>query len=84
MVLGGKANQRMIRSGAKKAIIEASFQINPELEKWLENQQIESLHDGTIICSRVLTISKDNFRSRCRVNGVFVNKNIITLLRDNF
>lgn len=82
VVLGGKANQRMIRSGAKKAIVEASFQIDSDLEAWLEEQEIESLQDGTVVCSRVLTASNDNFRSRCRINGVFVNKNIITLLRN--
>ncbi|WP_017294743.1 DNA repair protein RecN [Geminocystis herdmanii] len=82
VVLGGKANQRMIRTGAKKAIVEASFQTNADLEKWLESQEVESFQDGTIVCSRELTIGKDNFRSRCRVNGVVVNKQIITLLRD--
>ena len=82
VVLGGKANHRMIRSGEKKAIVEASFQVDSNLEAWLETQEIESLHDGTIVCSRVLTVSKDNFRSRCRINGVFVNKNIIAQLRN--
>ena len=81
VVLGGKANQRMIRTGEKKAIVEASFHINDALETWLEEQHIDSLHDGTLICSRVLTFSKDNFRSRCRINGVFVNKTIIAQLR---
>lgn len=82
VVLGGKANQRMIRTGARKAIVEACFQTNPDLEMWLESQEMEPFHDGTVVCSRDLTISKDNFRSRCRVNGVVVNKQIITQLRD--
>lgn len=82
VVLGGKANQRMIRTGAKKAMVEASFQTNTDLDLGLESQEIESFQDGTIVCSRELTIGKDNFRSRCRVNGVIVNKQFITLLRD--
>lgn len=82
VVLGGKASQRMIRTGAKKAIVEACFQTNPDLETWLESQEMESFHDGTVVCSRDLTIGKDNFRSRCRINGVVVNKHIITQLRD--
>ncbi|BAQ65170.1 DNA repair protein RecN [Geminocystis sp. NIES-3709] len=82
VVLGGKANQRMIRTGAKKAIVEASFQTYPDLETWLESQEVEPFHDDTVVCSRELTFSKDNFRSRCRVNGVVVNKQIITQLRD--
>lgn len=82
VVLGGKANQRMIRTGAKKAIVEASFHTNPDLETWLESQEVEPFHDGTVVCSRELTNGKDNFRSRCRVNGVVVNKNMITSLRE--
>lgn len=82
VVLGGKANQRMIRTGAKKAIVEATFYSSPLLEDWLEAQEIESFHDGTVICSRELSMSKDNFRSRCRINGVVINKTVINQLRD--
>ncbi len=82
VVLGGKANQRMIRTGAKKAVVEATFQIHQPLENWLESQDIESFHDGTVVCSRELSMSKENFRSRCRVNGVVINKGLITQLRD--
>jgi DNA repair protein RecN (Recombination protein N) len=38
MVLGGKVNSRMIRSGSDRSIIEATFQINPSLNCWLEAQ----------------------------------------------
>ena len=82
VVLGGKANQRMIRTGAKKAIVEATFQTNTEIEEWLTKEEVESFHDGTITCARVLTQGKDNFRSRCRINGVLVNKSLIAQLRD--
>ncbi|AFZ54704.1 DNA repair protein RecN [Cyanobacterium aponinum UTEX 3222] len=82
VVLGGKANQRMIRTGAKKAIVEATFYSSPLLEDWLEAQEIESFHDGTVICGRELSMSKDNFRSRCRINGVVINKTVINQLRD--
>lgn len=82
VVLGGKAHQRMIRTGAKKAVVEATFQIQKPLEEWLESQEIESFHDGTVVCSRELSVSKENFRSRCRVNGVVINKGLITQLRD--
>ena len=82
VVLGGKANHRMVRHGAKKAIVEASFASNANLDSWLEEQGLESFQDGSLVCTRELTISRDNFRSRCRVNGVIVSKQIINLLRD--
>ncbi len=82
VVLGGKANNRMIRHGAKKAIVEASFESHSSLDSWLDEQGLESFHDGSVVCARELTISKDNFRSRCRVNGVIVNKQVINLLRE--
>lgn len=82
VVLGGKANHRMIRTGAKKAVVEATFQTSQALEDWLESQEIESFHDGTLVCSRELSVSRENFRSRCRVNGVVVNKGLISQLRD--
>lgn len=82
IVLGGKANNRMIRQGEKKAIVEATFESNESLDSWLETQGLESLHDGSVVCTRELTTSKENFRSRCRVNGVLVNKQIINSLRE--
>jgi DNA repair protein RecN (Recombination protein N) len=82
VVLGGKANHRMIRQGAKKAIVEASFESHQDLDSWLESQGLESLQDGSLVCTRELTLSKDNFRSRCRVNGVVVNKQVTNLLRE--
>lgn len=82
VVLGGKANLRMIRTGAKKAVVEATFQIQPELDTWLESQEVEPFHDGTVVCGRELSLGKGNFRSRCRINGVVVNKGLITQLRD--
>ncbi|MBE9221741.1 DNA repair protein RecN [Cyanobacterium stanieri LEGE 03274] len=82
VVLGGKANNRMIRHGETKAVVEATFHSNPNLETWLEEQELDSFHDGTVICSRDLTFKKGNFRSRSRVNGVIVNKQVIMALRD--
>lgn len=82
VALGGKANSRMIRSGKVKASIEANFDCNPTLEKWLNQQEIELFEDGTIVCSRELSLVKGNFRSRCRVNGIIVNRQLINQLRD--
>jgi DNA repair protein RecN (Recombination protein N) len=82
VALGGKANGRMIRTGSFQAILEASFQINSDLKQWLKEQEIELFDDGSVVCCRQLTMVKDTFRSRCRVNGVIVNRHLISQLRD--
>jgi DNA repair protein RecN (Recombination protein N) len=82
VVLGGKASSRTIRSGSKRAIVEATFQVNPTLAEWLEQQEIELLEEEYLVCSRELNLGKGNLRSRCRVNGVLVNRQLIGGIRD--
>ncbi len=82
IVLGGKANARFIRQGCKKAIVEGSFQTDGTLKEWLKEQEIDELEDGLVVCSRELVITKSSLRSRSRVNGILVNRKIITKLRD--
>ena len=81
LVLGGKANSRMIRSGSDRSLIEASFQIDSRLNQWLEEQEIDALEDDTIVCSREIIVGKANVRSRSRVNGVLVNLQLMAQLR---
>ncbi len=81
MVLGGKANSRMIRSGSDRSMIEATFQVNSSLHKWLEAQEIDPLEEDTLVCSREIVIGKTNLRSRSRVNGILVNRQLMTELR---
>ena len=81
LVLGGKANSRMIRSGSDRSLIEASFQIDSRLNKWLEQQEIDSIEEDIIICSREIVAGKSNVRSRSRVNGVLVNLPLMAQLR---
>lgn len=81
MVLGGKASSRMIRSGSDRSMIEASFQVNSSWAKWLEEQEIEPLEDEIVICSREIVVGKTNVRSRSRVNGVLVNRQLMAELR---
>ena len=80
--LGGKVTHRAIRTGADRATIEASFDLDPALITWLAEQQIELVDDMSLVCSRELTAGKGNVRSRSRVNGVLVNKQQIEQLRD--
>ncbi|MEM6614298.1 MAG: DNA repair protein RecN [Cyanobacteria bacterium P01_C01_bin.72] len=81
LVLGGKASSRMIRTGSDRSNIEATFQIDSSLSSWLEEQEIEPLEEDTLICSRELVVGKTNLRSRSRVNGVLVNRQLIAELR---
>jgi DNA repair protein RecN (Recombination protein N) len=81
MVLGGKVNSRMIRTGSDRSIIEATFQINTSLNSWLETQEIDPLEEDTLVCSREIVIGKTNLRSRSRINGVLVNLPLMAQLR---
>jgi DNA repair protein RecN (Recombination protein N) len=76
--LGGKVSARMLRTGANRANIEATFSTNQAIAQWLEMQEIDALDAETLICSREIT-AKSN---RTRINGVVVNKQQIQELRD--
>ena len=81
MVLGGKPNVRMIRSGSDRTIIEATFNISQNLGKWLLDHEIDPIEEDTLICSREIVIGKSSLRSRSRVNGVVVNRQLMDELR---
>ncbi|HBE18897.1 MAG TPA: DNA repair protein RecN [Cyanobacteria bacterium UBA11149] len=90
IVLGGKVSNRTIRTGTKRASIEANFRIDSSLNAWLNEQEIDLLEDGELVCSREITNDasrstkgeKSNLRSRSRVNGIVVNRRLIEQLRD--
>lgn len=62
-------------------MIEATFQVNSSLHKWLEAQEIDPLEEDTLVCSREIVIGKTNLRSRSRVNGILVNRQLMAELR---
>lgn len=80
--LGGKVSSRAVRTGAERALIEATFDLDPGLIAWLDEQQIELVDDMALICSRELAVNRGNVRNRSRVNGVLVNKQQMESLRD--
>jgi DNA repair protein RecN (Recombination protein N) len=80
--LGGKVSPRMIRTGADKSLVEATFTLNTLLAEWLTAQEIDLLDEGSLICSRELGFSQSTLRSRSRLNGVLVNKQQMESLRD--
>ena len=80
--LGGKVTSRVIRTGTNRAAVEATFQLNPGLTAWLVEQEIELIDDDSLVCVRELTINGGSLRSRSRVNGVLVNRQVMAGLRD--
>lgn len=79
--LGGKVSSRVIRTGTKRALVEATFKLEQVLAAWLVEQEIE-LIDDAIVCSREMTTSGGSLRSRSRLNGVLVNRALMAELRD--
>ncbi len=83
VALGGKVNSRLIRTGCKKAIIEATFRVDSQVIQWLNKHEIDLMDDTDLVCSRELALNQSNIRSRTRVNGILVNRQLIDELRDN-
>jgi DNA repair protein RecN (Recombination protein N) len=80
--LGGKVSSRVIRTGTNRSMVEATFTSNPALTAWLIEQEIDLIEDNCVIVSREITATASNIRSRSRVNGVLVNRQIMGGLRD--
>ncbi|WP_035990794.1 DNA repair protein RecN [Leptolyngbya sp. KIOST-1] len=66
-VLGGKANQRLVRSGSQKALVEATFDVPSDIHTWLAEQDLPPA-DGALVLRRELTLGK-TLRSRSFLNG---------------
>ncbi|MBM0742558.1 DNA repair protein RecN [Phormidium sp. CLA17] len=85
-VLGGKVTSRAVRTGAERALVEATFRLEAELSDWLKEQSIDGASAdgalGTLVCSREIVASGGSQRSRSRVNGVLVNKQQMEHLRE--
>ena len=77
VVLGGKCGPSLIRNGAEKASVEASFTLTPELSGWLkQNDLIDDEFDALIVSRE---ISKTG--SKARINGVTVSLSAVQELR---
>ncbi|WP_204139971.1 DNA repair protein RecN [Halomicronema sp. CCY15110] len=79
-VLGGRVSQRMIRSGEKRGVIEATFVITDRTRAWLTENDVP-VEGDRLVCVRELTAGKNTVRSRSRLNGVNVNKPQVEALR---
>ncbi|MDX2271843.1 MAG: DNA repair protein RecN [Cyanobacteriota bacterium] len=74
--LGGEVSTKSVRTGSRKASLEAIFSPEPILVAWLQEQAIDLLDDG-ILCSREIT----ERTSRSRLNGVLINRQQIQNFR---
>ncbi|BAY38792.1 DNA repair protein RecN [Nostoc sp. NIES-2111] len=81
-VLGGKVSSRVIRTGTARAMVEGTFVTTPSLAAWLIEQEIDLIDDNSIVISREIAATTSNIRSRSRVNGVLVNRQVMVGLRD--
>ena len=80
--LGGKVTSRLIRAGAQRAVVEATFRLSPELAAWLVQQEIDLIDETELVCCRELAVHQGTLRSRSRINGVLVTRQIVDRLRD--
>ena len=78
-LLGG-SGPRLLRQGAERGVIEASFSLTPPLMAWLSEQQLEA-DDEELVLSREWRLSDERLSSRHRLNGVAVNRQQIQELR---
>ena len=80
--LGGKLSSRAIRTGTTRSLIEATFHLTPPVLNWLKTQEIDPLDSNTLIASRELTAGQNSLRSRSRLNGILVNRQLMEQLRE--
>lgn len=84
LVLGGRADRELIRTGTEKAWVEAVFDAcgNGEVAQWAESQALEDF-DGTVTLYREITRTGRNL---CRICGMVMPvsqlKEVAALLMD--
>ena len=72
-LVGGKAEAGMVRSGEDRALLEADFSTNPDVDRILEREDLLD-EPGQVILSR--EIRKEG-RTSCRVNGRSVSQSLL-------
>ncbi len=77
--VSGAQAARLLRRGAERGQIEASFSLTPPLRDWLAAQELEA--DEELLLSREWRLQEGRLGSRQRLNGVAVNRSQIQELR---
>lgn len=78
-VLGAKAGPNLIRNGADKATIEATFRSSPQVTAWLKENELIDDEVTELIVYREITKTG----SRSRINGAPVNASILQELKQH-
>ncbi len=76
----GAAGARLLRQGADRGRIEASFRLTPPVAAWLEEQELEA-DEGDLLLSRDWRLQEERLSSRHRLNGVAVSRSQVLELR---
>ncbi|MGB3402393.1 MAG: DNA repair protein RecN [Microcoleaceae cyanobacterium] len=84
IVLGGKVDRRIVRTGSERAYLEAIFEVNPTATDWFETNEIDLIDGSLVVCSREITLSQAKLRTRSRINGILVARKLVDELRDRF
>lgn len=81
--LGGKISGGVIRTGERRATLEATFDLHPSVADWIRQQEIELLDGNLLVASREMVLGRGGAaRSRSRLNGILVNRQLMDRLRD--
>jgi|FLYN01.1.fsa_nt_gi DNA repair protein RecN (Recombination protein N) len=79
LLLGSRADASAVRAGAERAVVEATFALNPQTQAFLlPIFERENLTDGDI--PAFVTLSREirsNGRSAARINGVTVSQEVL-------
>ncbi len=83
ILLGGgqsSVGMRFLRNGSKACQIEATFLVSSSVKSWLTNNDFDVEEDELFIC-REWRLKDDRISSRCRLNGIVINKQQLCDLR---
>jgi DNA repair protein RecN (Recombination protein N) len=84
IVLGGKVDRRIVRTGSERAYLEAIFEVNSTATDWFKTNEIDLIDGSLVVCSREITLSPSKLRTRSRINGILVARKLVDELRDRF
>ncbi|HYP04106.1 MAG TPA: DNA repair protein RecN [Cyanobium sp.] len=76
----GGQGARLLRRGAQRGRIEASFRLSPPVAAWLQAQELE-VEEGEMLLSRDWRLQDERLSSRHRLNGVAVSRAQVLELR---
>jgi DNA repair protein RecN (Recombination protein N) len=82
-LMGGTVTTRGIRTGSDRAVLEGTFLLSPSLmdnlEPWFQANEIDLTDE--LLCSREMNRSGNTLRSRLRINGTLLNRQLVSQLR---